>query len=441
MPRQAKTSLGQNKWSSNGHLSRTGNSRTSAVYWKSRLERTVSSTGAVNPIYSVRIAYQKRRIRFSLRSPNKGEASNVAAEIFSYLVGNGWEATIAKFKSKEGDEAGNNKPNNIGALIESACKHSTARDQSKAEYTKALRRIVSGVMGFDDNGCFESRNHSGNAKWRSAINEVNLAELTPARIQDWRSKFLDNADQDESTKRRAIITTNSLIRNARALFAKKLLPFLRESIELPTPLPFEDVSLLKQPSMRYRSKINARTIMEKAVTDLKPDHPEAYKILLLALVCGLRISEIDYLLWEAFDFEQSILRVEDSSYHRLKSEDSAGEIDLNDEMRKYFCECLNEASGDFVIESPREVKRNTGSRRYRCGGHINTLKDWLRSQGVTAPKPIHELRKEVGSIIANEQGIFAASRYLRHSDIRITSAIYADKKKKITPSFLSGNEL
>ena len=46
---------------------------------------------------------------------------------------------------------------------------------------------------------------------------------------------------------------------------------------------------------------------------------------------------------------------------------------------------------------------------------------------------LHELRKEVGSIIANEQGIFEASRYLRHSDVRITSQIYVDKKKKITP--------
>ena len=64
-----------------------------------------------------------------------------------------------------------------------------------------------------------------------------------------------------------------------------------------------------------------------------------------------------------------------------------------------------------------------------------------RNKGINARRPIHELRKEIGSIIANEQGIFAASRYLRHSDIRITSAIYADKKKKITPAFLNDNSL
>ena len=48
-----------------------------------------------------------------------------------------------------------------------------------------------------------------------------------------------------------------------------------------------------------------------------------------------------------------------------------------------------------------------------------------------AQKPIHTLRKEVGALIASEQGIYAASRYLRHSDIQVTAAYYADKKRKI----------
>ncbi len=53
-------------------------------------------------------------------------------------------------------------------------------------------------------------------------------------------------------------------------------------------------------------------------------------------------------------------------------------------------------------------------------------------------KPLPTLRKEIGGIIASEHGIFEASRYLRHSDIRITSAIYADKKKVVTPTTFAG---
>jgi hypothetical protein len=42
------------------------------------------------------------------------------------------------------------------------------------------------------------------------------------------------------------------------------------------------------------------------------------------------------------------------------------------------------------------------------------------------------MRKEIGSIIASRDGIFKASRYLRHSDIGITSKLYADVKTPVS---------
>ncbi|HYF34186.1 MAG TPA: hypothetical protein VD994_02760, partial [Prosthecobacter sp.] len=51
--------------------------------------------------------------------------------------------------------------------------------------------------------------------------------------------------------------------------------------------------------------------------------------------------------------------------------------------------------------------------------------------GVPGHRPIHTLRKEIGSVIASRDGIFKASRYLRHSDIRITSSLYADTKTPV----------
>src|SRR5690606_37568004 len=98
------------------------------------------------------------------------------------------------------------------------------------------------------------------------------------------------------------------------------------------------------------------------------------------------------------------------------------------------------ATGEFVVESkasPTTSKALNGV--YRCQMHFQKLVQWLRSHGVTARKPIHELRKEVGAIIASEQGIYAASRHLRHGDIQITAAIYADKKQRIVPRFQTLN--
>ena len=61
-----------------------------------------------------------------------------------------------------------------------------------------------------------------------------------------------------------------------------------------------------------------------------------------------------------------------------------------------------------------------------------SLYDWLRKQGITARKPLHELRKELGAILASTHGIFAAQSVLRHAQISTTAAYYTDKKRRIT---------
>jgi hypothetical protein len=77
---------------------------------------------------------------------------------------------------------------------------------------------------------------------------------------------------------------------------------------------------------------------------------------------------------------------------------------------------LTDAEDDFVI-AVSAGDELAPSAPYRCHKHLNFLREWLRLKGVKVQKPIHTLRKEVGSLIASEQGIFAASRHLRHADI------------------------
>jgi hypothetical protein len=60
------------------------------------------------------------------------------------------------------------------------------------------------------------------------------------------------------------------------------------------------------------------------------------------------------------------------------------------------------------------------------------LTEWLRIKGVTAIKPLHELRKEFGSQLCAKYGIYAASRTLRHSGIAITAEHYLDQKERVT---------
>jgi hypothetical protein len=56
----------------------------------------------------------------------------------------------------------------------------------------------------------------------------------------------------------------------------------------------------------------------------------------------------------------------------------------------------------------------------------------LRSQGIQGNKPLHTLRKEFGSSVCTQHGVYAASRALRHADINITSQFYVESRSKVT---------
>jgi len=58
---------------------------------------------------------------------------------------------------------------------------------------------------------------------------------------------------------------------------------------------------------------------------------------------------------------------------------------------------------------------------------------WLRKHGVNGNKPLHTLRKEYGSFLTRRYGIHAASRALRHADLRTTSEHYSDSTARVAP--------
>ena len=67
-----------------------------------------------------------------------------------------------------------------------------------------------------------------------------------------------------------------------------------------------------------------------------------------------------------------------------------------------------------------------------CSSRFSSIVRTSWSVSVKAQKALHELRKEAGALVAKSAGIYAASRLLRHSDIRVTADFYADKKQRIS---------
>lgn len=451
-----------------------GMDRNSLAYWKKALRRC-PRTGN----YTVQILFNGRRGTFTF-GRQADAAAEKARQVFLSVSSAGthpegskeaWRRTLevyspgafARLLRQEKEEATNAKGGRIekptiGDVIRIASELSTARPATLHGYCKALRFIASDVFQVRDTEEVPIQPKKGKAgrgnagapvpavrikslrhdyqagglvKWRAAVDAIELDRLTPAEIQRWRKMYLERAGTDPAAVDRARVSFNKLIRNARSLFARKLLPFLESRVILPRPLFFEGVAREKEPPMRYRSVIDPAAILKAAAEQLSAENREAFKALFLCLVLGLRRSEADTLLWTNVDFDRREVQIKPTAHNLLKSRDSAREIALDNMALGIFRGWRAQAKGEFVLESSRRTKPFARTPEYRCMRTFEELTAWLRAKGVTADKPIHELRKECGTLLLKQgQPIEAVSRYLGHSSIQITMAHYADIAKQ-----------
>jgi Phage integrase family len=410
-------------------------SKTDVRFWQDRLFReTYRSNGLLceTSHWSARLQHEGRRERFPLYTPNKAAAAAKARDIYLFLAANGWEATLARYRKPRGivQETKNERPVTVGDFLDEAFR--TASNQRTVEgYAKAFRQIVSQSFGLATATDKYDHRHGGRSKWLEKVHSVKLAEMTPARVQEWKRSFLAAAGTDPLELRRARISVNSLLRQARSLFAAKRIRHLQ--LSLPNPLPFDGVDFEPRQSMKYRSEIDIAALVKTAKAELRDSLPEAYKVFLLAVGAGLRKKEIDLLEWSSFRWEENVIRIQATRYFHPKSEDSIADLPVDREVLALFRGYYERAKGAFVIKSRRPPLPSKPRQYYRCEPTFEQVNVWLRKQGVNGSKPLHTLRKEYGSLLTRSYGIHAASRALRHADLRTTSEHYSDSTARVTP--------
>ena len=446
--------------------------KTDSRYWLSRLFRNFFTRDGVRcetADWCARISRKGNRETFNLETPNREAAAKKAQAIYLFLVANGWDATLAKFKPKAQSKQGAAAISTIGEFLTEVEATSGLFAATFKIYAQALRFIAASIEQIGDqpavgpdgkpltdrNGkpILASRfDHKtgGRDLWVAKVSTVSLAVLSPDQIQRWKLSYLKKAGAEPDIQRRASSSVNAHLRNARSLFSENTLKHAKANLCLPDPLPFTDTKLEKRGNTRYNSKIDAKLLLEDAMKELSeaptpeedppPGKPrkrrkpggQRFKIFCLGLLCGLRKREIDSLLWVQVDFENAQIRIEATKYFRPKSEDSIAVVDLDPELLALLRKWKKKAKGEFVLESPNPPRYHVSRTNYRCESEFVALYDWLKSKGITALKKLHELRKELGAILASNSGIFAAQQVLRHADIRTTQQYYVDKKRRIT---------
>ena len=402
--------------------------KTDTRYWLSSIRKPVNSRGEVSPHWYMQLSFQKQRLSFGLRTGNKEAAARRARDIYNDLVTLGVEATLANQRPEVSEPPP--KPATVGEWVEAAAKVFAGSKTTFGNYARCLRLIVGDILAVAKTKKRFARGKGDASK--AIINATPLDILTVEAVQAWRIGFVAKAGNNPAAQRTAKISCNSLLRQAAALFSKKILKFLN-GFELPNPLPFSDCEKYPRESMRYHSKVDIGVLLQKAQSELGANDPEAFKVLLLGVGVGLRRAEIDRLLWRQVDLNAGIIQVETTEAGGLKSEDSAGEVELDETLCAIFRGYRARAVGEFVVEHEggRSGLQEWG-RQYRCNPIFKRSLAWLRANGLNVSKPIHTLRKEAGSMISTKSGIHAASQFLRHSDIQVTAMHYADHKDRVT---------
>lgn len=406
-------------------------------HWSQRVRKLDS------PLYSIQIAYRKHRHRFPLETSHKDAAARKALEIYQMLRSSGWESTLARFKPKTTPVT---KGSTVGDLTKAVTELTNVRATTLRGYIATFRRIVADVEGIElQKGRF-ARTGQGRDKWLDAVGAVELASLTPDRIEAWKVGYIrKKAGHNQLKQRAAKNSANTMIRMGKSLFSKRLMRLLSNRLNLPSPLPFDGVDLFPRQSMRYTSTMDLPAVIKTASNELAQKDPEAFKAFVLALFGGLRRNEADKLRWSSVDFTNRVIRVERQPDFTPKAETSLSEVPMDSEAIEILKQLYREdVKTEYVLAGdspkrkfklPRLATQSSGKlnwAKYRASETFNRLTEWLREHGVNTRTPLHTLRKEAGSLVAASHGIFEASRFLRHADVAITAQHYVATKRRVS---------
>jgi hypothetical protein len=202
----------------------TGN-RFASAYWESRIFRpTYTRDGERFEVshYCVKIAHGGERRTIKLGSNNLDEAASRAAKLFKALKQKGWEAAIAVANP---DAKQINKDLTIGKYLSLVDDYTPLPARTLANYAYALRRISGDIAGAKLARGLNRFDPSGH--WKKNADDIPLAKITAVLVEDWRTKFLKENRADQIAQQRAVRSANSYLRNARALFSRRILDAMK----------------------------------------------------------------------------------------------------------------------------------------------------------------------------------------------------------------------
>lgn len=418
--------------------------RDQKTYWLNKVrKRTYLRKGKreESSEYYAFLQWGGKRKWIALGTGNKEKAAATAARRYITLAEGGW-AALDKKATTPADKI------TVAMFLEKVEEAIRVSPRSWGNYTKALRQIVSEIGGLHcpTGDKFQWETYR---EWKKKVDALPLAVLNPDSLNRWTKQYVAERDGGPEAVRKARNSCNTILRNAKALFNEDLL-HAAKLVELENP--FRGVKSYSPERKRYTSNFDAETLVRQAQQDLMAEKKEkesddlffrrreAFKALVLFGFTGIRRKEADLLLWEQVNLDEGFIDIRRTRYFEPKADSAIGRIALDDDAVTILKQFRKEdPRGEFVLRGPGARKSGAHSS-YRVHKTFRRLIKWLKAYETASgerpfaniQKPLHEVRKEVGAILATRHGIFAAQRFLRHAEISTTERFYADQKSRLT---------
>ena len=411
-------------------------SKTTAAYWQQAIYREEKGEWQAAK-FSVRFKLHGKRGRVQLESTIREAAGREALAQYLQILANGWPADDNSMMDLP-KSAGLPSNPTVGDWITMAKKKAGVRAGSIDKYAESLRTIVGELLGM----CRARKKEQ-----RCQIDAFLVSDLAKEKLKAWLDIRIEKARALDMVRMlRAQNTIRTLVANARGLFTEQIFEAIGVPEESLTRLPFRGLKLPPKNQSRYSSRFDAKALLMTALAELGTAEADAdvdeaasryeqFKSLYLALVAGLRYNEIDRLRVQDISPADGRISIRTHETFRPKTRASEGDVLVSQEAATVLRGMIRRTKGPWFIGDG--VSKRSPS--YRAGLHHDGLISWLRKyeeRGIRpfadVPKPVHELRKEAGTLVNSQHGLNEAQNFLRHSSISTTAAYYVGSKGNIT---------
>lgn len=391
-----------------------------------------------SPYYYVRLMHQGKRMKFSTGETTKRRANEKAAAIAFDLKNYGPKVALENHARRKVINTSDPLVDDFIEIARTIYKSEIEDPPTRTTYERNLRSL--------ERIC-------------EATGVARISELTDNQVEEFKVLYRRKA-LETGRKRSSVDTTiRAILRNAAALFSKRMMKaYTRHEMEIAAN-PFADMELPKVKLKPYdplpagtlericrnaqilksgdpRAEAPKQLSNREYDTDYRKPQLGAYLLFILELGLGLRRNEADKCEWDWIVTRadgRHYLEVKETPYFIPKSRQSRIiplPQEILDELLLYRRpnDSFMVPGSEAMIYKPDEAPR---AMVYRCDDSHRALVKWLRAQGIDDKKPCHLLRKEYGSVVASMSGLFVAQRVLGHSSPAVTDAHYAGMKSDL----------